>query len=73
MKTIETIKSAIETYESELRNIQFRLKDIQVWIDSCNVMQTPELFIEQRKEKEDLQKREADMMFKIRFAKWVLE
>jgi hypothetical protein len=36
-------------------------------------MQEPSLFVAQVEERKDLQKREQELDFKIRFVKWVLE
>lgn len=73
MKTQETIKAAIAKYESELATIRNRMDDCQTWLDAASFMQVPDLFIAQVKERDELRRRETEMDFKVRFAKWVLE
>lgn len=73
MKTEQQLKTALTKYESELAIIKERLDWTTSWLDAANFMQNQELFVAQVKERDELQKREADMDFKIRFVKWVLE
>ena len=72
MKTEETIKAAIATYEKELKTIQDKIDAITTWKDASNYIQHADLFIAQRKELDELRSCEKEMDFKIRFAKWVL-
>ena len=73
MKTQETIKAAVAKYESELATIRDRIDSCQTWLDAASFMQVPDLFIAQVKERDELRRRETEMDFKVRFAKWVLE
>lgn len=73
MKTEQQLKTALTKYESELATIKERLDWTISWLDAANFVQNQELFVAQVKERDELQKREADMDFKIRFVKWVLE
>lgn len=73
MKTPEQIKAAIARYEKDLKAIRSGIEDVEVWKDASRCMKNEQLFIQQREELQDLRKKEADMDFKIRFAKWVLE
>lgn len=73
MKTEQQLKTALTKYESELATIKERLDWTISWLDASNFMQNQELFVAQVKERDELQKREADMDFKIRFVKWVLD
>ena len=73
MKTEQQLKTALTKYESELATIKERLDWTTSWLDAANFMQNQELFVAQVKERDELQKRETDMDFKIRFVKWVLD
>ena len=73
MKTELQIKAAVDKYESDLKTIRERLESVTVWLDAASFMQVPDLFIAQVKERDELRKRETEMDFKVRFAKWVLE
>lgn len=73
MKTPQMLKAAIAKYETELKNIRERLDWTQTWLDAANFMQEPALFVAQVDERKELQRREQDMDFKIRFVKWLLE
>lgn len=73
MKNKETLTLALTKYTDELGKIRERLDWTKSWLDAANFMQVPDLFIAQVKERDELQKREQEMDFKIRFVKWVLE
>ena len=73
MKNKETLTLALTKYADELGKIRERLDWTKSWLDAANFMQVPDLFIAQVKERDELQKREQEMDFKIRFVKWVLE
>lgn len=73
MKTAETLNLALAKYKTELNKVRERLDWTKSWLDAANFMQTPDLFIAQVKERDELQKREQELDFKIRFVKWVLE
>ena len=73
MKTAETLNLALAKYKTELDKVRERLNWTKSWLDAANFMQVPDLFIAQVKERDELQKREQEMDFKIRFVKWVLE
>ena len=73
MKTEQQLKTALTKYKSELATIKERLDWTTSWLDAANFMQNQELFVAQVKERDELQKREADMDFKVRFVKWVLD
>lgn len=73
MKTAETLNLALAKYKTELNKVRERLDWTKSWLDAANFMQVPDLFIAQVKERDELQKREQEMDFKIRFVKWVLE
>lgn len=73
MKTEVTIKLAKQKYEADLAVIKERLEAITVWLDAASFMQNQELFIAQVKERDELRKREAEMDFKVRMTKWVLD
>lgn len=73
MKTEATIKLAKQKYEADLAVIKERLEAITVWLDAASFMQNQELFIAQVKERDELRKREAEMDFKVRMTKWVLD
>ena len=73
MKTAETLNLALAKYKTELNKVRERLNWTKSWLDAANFMQVPDLFIAQVKERDELQKREQEMDFKIRFTEWVLE
>ena len=73
MKNKETLTLALTKYTDELGKIRERLDWTKSWLGAANFMQVPDLFIAQVKERDELQKREQEMDFKIRFVKWVLE
>lgn len=73
MKSCTSLAQALSKYQEELGKIQERLEWTKCWLDAANFTQTSDLFIARVKEREELQRREADMDFKIRFVKWVLE
>lgn len=73
MKTAETLNLALAKYKTELDKVRERLNWTKSWLDAANFMQVPDLFIAQVKERDELQKREQEMDFKIRFTEWVLE
>ena len=73
MKNKEALALALTKYTDELGKIRERLAWTKSWLDAANFMQVPDLFIAQVKERDELQKREQEMDFKIRFVKWVLE
>lgn len=73
MKTRETLVLALTKYNEELGKIRERLDWTKSWLDAANFMQSPDLFVAQVKERDELREREKEMDFKIRFAKWVLE
>lgn len=73
MKNKETLTLALTKYTDELGKIRERLDWTKSWLDAANFMQAPDLFVAQVKERDELQKREQEMDFKIRFVKWVLE
>lgn len=81
MKTEQMLKSALARYEEELgkirRNLDTTTQILNGDLDTTNAKSvTPTdksrlaTFMEER---QDLQKQEQDMDFKIRFVKWVLE
>lgn len=73
MKTDKALMLALNKYKEELGKIQERLEWTTSWLDAANFMQSPDLFIAQVKERDELRKRETEMDFKIRFVKWILE
>ena len=73
MKSKDALLLALTKYNEELGKIRERLDWTKSWLDAANFMQVPELFVAQVKERDELQKREQEMDFKIRFVKWVLE
>lgn len=73
MKTAETLNLALAKYKTELNKVRERLNWTKSWLDAANFMQVPDLFIAQVKERDELQKREQKLDFKIRFTEWVLE
>lgn len=73
MKTAETLKLALAKYKTELNKVRERLDWTKSWLDAANFMQEPSLFVAQVEERKDLQKREQQLDFKIRFTEWVLE
>lgn len=73
MKTVETLKLALAKYKTELNKVRERLDWTKSWLDAANFMQEPSLFVAQVEERKDLQKREQELDFKIRFTEWVLE
>lgn len=73
MKTAETLNLALAKYKTELNKVRERLNWTKSWLDAANFMQVPDLFIAQVKERDELQKREQELDFKIRFTEWVLE
>lgn len=73
MKNKDTLLLAITKFTDELNKVRERLEWTRTWLDAANFMQVPDLFIAQVKERDELQKREQEMDFKIRFVKWVLE
>jgi hypothetical protein len=73
MKTAETLNLALAKYKTELNKVRERLDWTKSWLDAANFMQEPSLFVAQVEERKDLQKREQELDFKIRFVEWVLE
>ena len=73
MKNKDTLLLAIAKFTDELNKVRERLDWTKSWLDAANFMQEPSLFIAQVEERKDLQKREQELDFKIRFVKWVLE
>lgn len=73
MKTAETLNLALTKYKTELNKVRERLDWTKSWLDAANFMQEPSLFVAQVEERKDLQKREQELDFKIRFVEWVLE
>lgn len=73
MKTAETLNLALAKYKTELNKVRERLGWTKSWLDAANFMQEPSLFVAQVEERKDLQKREQELDFKIRFTEWVLE
>lgn len=73
MKTAETLNLALAKYKAELNKVRERLDWTKSWLDAANFMQEPSLFVAQVEERKDLQKREQELDFKIRFTEWVLE
>ena len=73
MKNNDTLLLALAKFTDELNKVRERLNWTKSWLDAANFMQEPSLFIAQVEERKDLQKREQELDFKIRFVKWVLE
>ena len=73
MKNKDTLLLAIAKFTDELNKVRERLDWTKSWLDAANFMQEPSLFVAQVEERKDLQKREQELDFKIRFVKWVLE
>lgn len=73
MKNKDTLLLAIAKFTDELNKVRERLEWTKTWLDAANFMQEPSLFVAQVEERKDLQKREQELDFKIRFVKWVLE
>lgn len=73
MKNKDTLLLALAKFTDELNKVRERLDWTKTWLDAANFMQEPSLFIAQVEERKDLQKREQELDFKIRFVKWVLE
>lgn len=81
MKTEQMLKSALVRYEEELgkirRNLDTTTQILGGDLDTTNPKSvTPaeeDRLATFMKERQDLQKQEQDMDFKIRFVKWVLE
>lgn len=73
MKNKDTLLLAIAKFTDELNKVRERLDWTKTWLDAANFMQEPSLFVAQVEERKDLQKREQELDFKIRFVKWVLE
>ena len=73
MKTQQTLNLALNKFKTEINAVRERIDWVNAWLDSAEFMQVPDLFIAQRKEKDDLKDREKELDFKIRFVEWVLE
>lgn len=73
MKNKDTLLLAIAKFTDEMNKVRERLDWTKSWLDAANFMQEPSLFIAQVEERKELQKREQELDFKIRFVKWVLE
>ena len=73
MKNKDTLLLAIAKFTDELNKVRERLNWTKSWLDAANFMQEPSLFIAQVEERKNLQKREQELDFKIRFTEWVLE
>lgn len=73
MKNKDTLLLAVAKFTDELNKVRERLDWTKNWLDAANFMQEPSLFVAQVEERKDLQKREQELDFKIRFVKWVLE
>lgn len=81
MKTEQMLKSALAQYEGKLDKIQRNLDTVaQILggdLDTTNLKSATPVDKDRlstfMKERQDLQKQEQEMDFKIRFVKWVLE
>jgi hypothetical protein len=73
LKNKDTLLLAVAKFTDELNKVRERLDWTKSWLDAANFMQEPSLFVAQVEERKDLQKREQELDFKIRFVKWVLE
>lgn len=73
MKNKDTLLLAVAKFTDELNKVRERLDWTKSWLDAANFMQEPSLFVAQVEERKDLQKREQELNFKIRFTEWVLE
>jgi hypothetical protein len=73
MKTQATLQAALNKYKKELATIRERLENVTEWLDATEFMRSPDLFVAQVKERDELRAREKDMDFKVRFTEWILE
>lgn len=73
MKTQATLQAALNKYKKELTTIRERLESVTMWLDAAEFMQSPDLFVAQVKERDELRAREKDMDFKVCFTEWILE
>ena len=81
MKTEQMLKSALEQYEGKLGKIQRNLDTVaQILGGDLDTTHPKSVTPADKgrlatfmKERQDLQKQEQEMDFKIRFVKWVLE
>lgn len=72
MKTQEQVQNALDIKQKELSDLNARLDDLRVWLDSSAFMGNEQMFISCVKEREEKQRREQELRIQITFLKWVL-
>ena len=72
MKTQEQVQNALDIKQKELAELNARLDDLRVWLDSSTFMGNEQMFISCVKEREEKQRREQELRIQITFLKWVL-
>lgn len=72
MKSAEALENALQLKEKELKDLESRLADLQVWLDSSAFMGNESMFISCVSERQEKQKRQNELQTQIRFLKWVL-
>ena len=72
MKTQEQVQNALDIKQKELADLNARLDDLGVWLDSSAFMGNEQMFISCVKEREEKQRREQELRNQITFLKWVL-
>jgi hypothetical protein len=72
MKSAEALENALQLKEKELKDLEARLADLQVWLDSSAFMGNEGMFISCVSERQEKQKRQNELQTQIRFLKWVL-
>ena len=72
MKTQEQVQNALDIKQKELADMNARLEDLRVWLDSSVFMGNEQMFISCVKEREEKQRREQELRIQITFLKWVL-
>lgn len=72
MKTQEQVQNALDIKQKELAELNARLDDLRVWLDSSAFMGNEQMFISCVSEREEKQRREQELRIQITFLKWVL-
>lgn len=73
MKTQKQIENALTIKQKELEDLNLRIKDLQVWIDSSENMRSENVFVAGVDERKSKERRQKELQIQITFLEWVLE
>lgn len=73
MKTQKQIENALTIKQKELEDLNLRIKDLQVWIDSSEEMRSENVFVAGVDERNSKERRQKELQIQITFLEWVLE